>query len=217
MPDDIHNDVETRHGNSKVTRNDWLSAARDRLVTKGVEDVKILALSGELGVARSSFYWYFSDRADLLSALIAEWEARNTRCIVEKCGQPAEGICEAACNFFECFIDDALFDQRLDFAVREWSRRDPTVRERIDAADQQRLEAVIAMFTRHGFEPEDADARARILYFMQLGYHALDVREPMELRMLRVAAYLKGFTGEIASENVIEAFREKAFRLDKER
>ncbi|MEX0338650.1 MAG: TetR/AcrR family transcriptional regulator [Arenibacterium sp.] len=215
MPDDILKETEPRHGNSKVTRNDWLRAARDTLVTKGVGDVKILTLSGELGVARSSFYWYFSDRADLLAALLADWEARNTRCIVEKCGQVAGSIGEAACNFFECFIDDALFDQRLDFAVREWSRRDNKVREMIDAADQQRLEAVTLMFARHGFTPADADARARILYFMQLGYHALDVREGMETRMSRIEAYLKGFTGETATPDVIDAFKQKAFRVGK--
>ncbi|MEX0280159.1 MAG: TetR/AcrR family transcriptional regulator [Arenibacterium sp.] len=214
MPDDILKETETRHGNSKVTRNDWLRAARDRLVTKGVGDVKILTLSGELGVARSSFYWYFSDRADLLAALLAEWEARNTRCIVEKCGQPAVTVGEAVCNFFECFIDDTLFDQGLDFAVREWSRRDRHVRDLIEAADHQRLEAVTAMFGRYGFDAAEADARARILYFMQLGYHALDVREAMDIRMSRIEAYLKGFTGEEATVEVVAAFREKAFGLD---
>ena len=33
------------HGNSKVTRDDWLRVARDVLVNKGVAEVKILALS----------------------------------------------------------------------------------------------------------------------------------------------------------------------------
>ena len=50
---------KSRHGNSKVTRDEWLQAARDILVTKGASDVKVLTLSKRLGVARSSFYWYF--------------------------------------------------------------------------------------------------------------------------------------------------------------
>ena len=153
---------KARHGNSKVTRDDWLRAARNALVTKGVGDVKILPLSNELSVARSSFYWHFQDRADLLDALLAEWEHRNTRCIVDKCGQPAGSIGEAVCNFFECFIDPALFDQGLDFAVREWSRRDESLRAKIDAADAQRIHAVTDLFARHGFDPVEADARARI-------------------------------------------------------
>ena len=31
--------------------------------------------------------------------------------------------------------------------------------------------------------PEDALVRARVLYYMQIGYYALDIREPMEARL----------------------------------
>ena len=51
------------------------------------------------------------------------------------------------------------------------------------------------MFRRHGYPEYEADARARILYFMQLGYHALDQHEPMRIRLNRVKGYLLGFTG----------------------
>jgi hypothetical protein len=69
------------------------------------------------------------------------------------------------------------------------------VRARIDQADAQRLAAVTAMFARYAYTAEEADIRARILYFMQIGYHALDLREPRDTRIARTAAYLKGFTG----------------------
>ena len=99
------------------------------------------------------------------------------------------------CNFFRCFIDPDLFDRGLDFAVREWSRRDENVRSRIDEADQFRLEAIVTMFERFNYERYEAECRARILYFMQLGYHALDVNETMDVRMSRLQGYLEGFTG----------------------
>ncbi|MEM7319586.1 MAG: TetR/AcrR family transcriptional regulator [Pseudomonadota bacterium] len=125
-------------GNIKVTREDWLNLARDVLVREGVGELKILALSARLKVSRSSFYWYFRNRADLLSALLAEWEARNTQTIVAHCAMPARDINEAACNFFRCFVDGKLFDRGLDFAVREWARRDHSVNTLIEAADQSR-------------------------------------------------------------------------------
>ena len=209
-PDQVE---KTRHGNSKVTREDWLRAARDTLVTAGVGDVKILSLSTRLGVARSSFYWYFQDRADLLGALLQDWEARNTQCIVTRCALPADGIGQAVCNFFECFVDTRLFDPGLDFAVREWSRRDPQVRAKIDAADATRLAAITGLFLRHAYDPHEADARARILYFMQLGYHALDVSETLEVRMGRIEGYLKGFTGEAPTAKVLAEFRARVSDL----
>lgn len=197
---------ETQLAHTKATRADWLRAARDVLVSDGVGEVKILPLSTRLGVSRSSFYWYFKSRPDLLEALLAEWEAHNTATILAHCEKPAASIGEAVCNFFTCFVDPALFDQGLDFAVREWARRDVAVRARIDAADARRIASVTQMFARHGYSPYEADIRARILYFMQLGYHALDVREPMEARMARIEGYLLGFTGEPPDPALLERF-----------
>lgn len=199
-------DREPLSGHVKVTREDWLTMARDTLVHHGAGEVKILSLSERMGVSRSSFYWYFRNRDDLLSALLEEWEARNTTVIAKHCARPTGTIAEAVCNFFRCFLDPALFDQGLDFAVREWARRDETLRTRVDAADAVRIEAVTAMFARHGYSAADADARARILYFMQLGYHALDVREPIELRVSRIGPYLRGFTGVEPDKAVMAAF-----------
>lgn len=197
----------------KVTREDWLNAAKGVLISHGAADVKVLSLSQKLGVSRSSFYWYFKNRKDLLRALLADWEARNTRSIVAKCEQPSDNVTQAVCNFFRCFIDEGLFDQGLDFAVREWSRRDKAVRKLIDVADAARIKAATDMFKRFGFEEKDADARARILYFMQLGYHALEVREPMELRMSRLEPYLKGFIGRDPNPQAMAEFR--AFALSR--
>ncbi len=206
-------DKEPLVGHIKVTRNDWLNIARDALVNDGVAEVKILSLSQKLGVSRSSFYWYFEGRGDLLNALLDEWSARNTAQIVEHCAQPAQNISGALCNFFFCFINPALFDSGLDFAVREWSRRDTALRARVDAADDARLDAIRDMFLRHDYAPVDADARARILYFMQLGYHALEVRETMALRMSRLEPYLQGFTGRDPDPVAAAKLRQRAAAL----
>ena len=193
-------------GHVKVTREDWLLLARDTLVHHGVGEVKVLALATRVGVSRSSFYGYFKSRQHLLEALLADWELRNTQSILTYCAKPTETICAAVCNFFRCFVRADVFDQGLDFAVREWSRREADVRARIDEADSLRLAAVRQMFARHGYSAEDADVRARILYFMQLGYHALEVTEPMRERAARVRGYLQGFTGQPAQEAVIDRF-----------
>ncbi len=200
-------------GHVKVTREDWLNAARDVLVSEGAGEVKILALATRLGVSRSSFYWYFGSRAELLAALLDDWEARNTAPILHHCALPAETITGALCNFFRCFVDDSIFDAHLDFAVREWSRRDASVRSRIDAADAARLKAVTAMFATHGYDPVEADCRARILYFMQIGYHALELREDMAVRMDRLPGFLEHFTGRKPLAAEIAAF--SAFAMER--
>ena len=208
----LHRDDPDREpllGHVKVTREDWLAMARDTLVNEGVEKVKILTLADRMDVSRSSFYWYFKNRDDLLNALLDEWEMRNTARIVEHCRLPSVSITQALCNFFLCFIDPDKFDTGLDFAIREWARRNETLRKRVDIADAARIEAATEMYLNHGYNARDADARARILYFMQLGYHALDVRETIDVRMSRVGPYLEGFTGRPAEPEHLQAFIEQ--------
>lgn len=199
-------DKEPLVGHVKVTPEDWLNVARDVLVSEGVAEVKVIALGERLGVSRSSFYWYFKSRKHLLEKLLDDWEARNTKSLIAKCKLPTQSISEATCNFFRCFFDPELFDRGLDFAVREWSRRDGAVRQRIDLADKSRLAAVADIFKRHGFSPYDADIRARIIYFMQIGYHAMEIHEPMPERLNRLEGYLRGFTGEEPDPDAMAEF-----------
>ena len=48
----------------------WLEAAYEALVESGVEAVKIQPLAKKLKLSRTSFYWFFEDREQLLAALI---------------------------------------------------------------------------------------------------------------------------------------------------
>jgi AcrR family transcriptional regulator len=189
-------DATPKGGNTKVTRDDWLKLAGEVLIERGVSQVKVLALASQLGVSRSSFYWYFRSRKDLLDQLLEGWEGQNTRAVLDHAARPAGNICRAVMHLFECFIDPDQFDPRLDFAVREWARRSPQVRARLDTADQARTNAIHDMFLRHGFDPAAAFTRARIIYFMQIGYYALIENEPFETRFSLLQPYLVAFTGE---------------------
>ena len=74
----LHRDdpaAEPLSGNVKVTKVDWVAMALDVLVSDGVERVKVLALAEQMGVSRSSFYWYFKSRQDLLDTLLLHWRA----------------------------------------------------------------------------------------------------------------------------------------------
>ena len=51
-----------------------MRAARLALLHRGADGVRVEVLAHELGVTKGSFYWHFRDRADLLEALLVEWE-----------------------------------------------------------------------------------------------------------------------------------------------
>jgi AcrR family transcriptional regulator len=166
--------------------------------------VKVMVLSAKLGTARSSFYWYFENREDLLETLLAHWRQTNTRAIVDSSGQPAQTITQAVVNVFASWVGQGQFNTRLDFAVRDWARRSEAVRHMLDASDAERLQALTDMFARFNIGAGEAEVRARILYYTQIGYEALDPREDWDTRVSRARDYLFCMTGQSPSEGDIE-------------
>ena len=190
----------------RTTRDDWLRAALSVLIQEGVDSVKVLTLADHLDCARSSFYWFFKDRAAILDALLDNWEQTNTAALVEGCDAYAETVAEALLNLISVFLDETRFEPRLDMAVRGWAQQSPAVAERVAQADAARLGAIRALFARFGFAPDEADVRARTVYLVQIGYIALQIREALEDRMARIPAYVKTYCGQSPTEAELARF-----------
>jgi AcrR family transcriptional regulator len=189
---------------SKVSRAEWIEAALATLRSEGIDQVRVLTLAQRLEVKRSSFYWYFQSRQDLLNELIGAWSARNTSSIVERASRPAATITAAVLGIFECWTDDRFFDPKLDFAVRAWASRDVSIEAVVVSADQTRLDAIDAMYARHGFD--DSMVRARVLYYTQVGYYALGIDEPINVRLGLAPSYLRALTGQDATTSELADF-----------
>jgi AcrR family transcriptional regulator len=184
----------------------WLEVAYDALLEGGVDAVKILPLAKKLKLSRTSFYWFFKDREELLSALIARWRDKNTGNLVRRAEAYAESIAEATLNVFDCWLDTALFDAKFEFAIRSWALQSEEILGEVQAADNARLEALGRMFERFGHEPVAADVRARTLYLVQIGYISMQTEEELELRLKRIPEYVAIFTGTMPEQREIDRF-----------
>ena len=184
----------------------WLDAAYQLLVEGGVEAVKVMPLAERLGLSRTSFYWHFPDREALLAGLVDRWKAKNTGNLVARCEAHAATITEAMLNLFDCWYDDALFDSRLEFAMRTWSLTDPSVAAAMNEADAVRVAAITALFRRFGYSEAEADTRARTLYLTQVGYIAVRSEESLEVRLGRNPAYVLTFCGVAPTAAEVAAF-----------
>ena len=180
---------------TKVTREDWINTALNTLVDEGIEQVKIMPLSKKLKVSRASFYWYFSDKETLHNELIHYWSIMNTQVIIKQASKPAPSIIEAVANIFSCWMDEHSFSPKLDAAIRAWAHRDKCINELVDKEDEERLTAIKIMFLNHGYTDKEAFIRARVLYFMQIGYYALKIQESFETRLSYFEPYVFSFTG----------------------
>lgn len=185
----------------------WLDAAYQVLIESGVGQVKVMTLAERLGLSRTSFYWHFADREALLAGLIARWKGRNTGNLVARCEAPAASTTEAILNVFDCWIDPALFDSALEFAMRTWALTDPALAATLAAEDAVRIAALASLFRRFGYDQDEADIRAHTVYLTQVGYIAMRATESVERRIARIPAYALTFTGRAPTEAEVAAFR----------
>jgi AcrR family transcriptional regulator len=193
---------------NQLKRFDWLLAALELFVAEGIDAVRITRLADELGVTRGSFYWHFSNRDDLIESLVAYWRDKNTSVIVEAVNS-ATSLSDGIFNFFDTCVDHNQFDPRLDLAIREWARRSQDIREQIDLADSTRVKAITNLFSRYAYPMPEAFIRARVIYFAQIGFYALDVKESLSTRLSYTEAYYECFTGKTLSPVLADSFRKR--------
>jgi len=184
----------------------WLEAAYQALLDSGVEAVKIQPLAKKLKLSRTSFYWFFADREQLLAALIARWRDGNTGNLVRQSEAYAESIAEAMLNVFDCWLDTNLFDSQFEFAIRSWAIQSPDILGEVNAADKTRIDALAAMFVRFGFEQVSADVRARTMYLTQIGYISMQTAEDVATRLKRIPEYVEIFTGKAPKQRELDRF-----------
>lgn len=196
----------TLHIKPKDSEAAWFEAAYDMLTENGVDAVKVMPLAKRLGLSRTGFYWHFKDREALLDAMVQRWEDKNTGNLVARTEAYAETIAEAMFNLFDCWLDEELFDAKLDLAIRNWARNDTTLQARLDQADRRRSAAIEAMFERFGFSAAQAKARAMTIIYTQIGYISMRIDEDRETRIRRMPDYVEVYTGKPAQDSDIKRF-----------
>ena len=190
---------------------DWINAALKLLISRGAEAVRITLLAESLGVSRGSFYWHFKDRDALLDALLDHWRNKNTAAVVSAMNDE-QMLADGILNLFAVWIHFELFDPKLDSAMRDWGRQSRKVRRAVEAADEERVAAIAALFERNGFSKKLALVRARVLYFTQVGYYSMSIEETLVERMGNLEAYYEAFTGRKLNPAMAKEFRDRHLR-----
>ncbi len=171
-----------------------------------MDAVRVMPLAKRLNLSRTSFYWFYEDREQLLAALLARWRDKNTGGMVSQCESYAESISEAILNVFECWVNPELFDSQFEFAVRSWALQSDEVTAEIALADEARMNALAAMFRRFGYDAEGADVRARTIYLTQIGYISMKTNEDIVVRFRRIPQYVSVFTGKVPKRRELDRF-----------
>jgi len=180
---------------SPLGREIWLDTARKALIEEGTAGIEINKLAKRLGSSRGGFYWFFRNRAQLLDELVGYW-ARTSTVLFERVLDSHHGDGEnqylAMTNLW---VDEKEYDPKWDSAIRDWARTSTTVREVVEVVDQKRIGVLEQIFENMGYEGREANIRARVMYYHQVGYYAMGVRESQRARRALIPYYKKVLTG----------------------
>lgn len=156
---------------TRTPRSSWIDEGLRALAAGGPDAVRIEALAKSLGVSKGGFYGHFQDRQALLDDLVDTWERRTTDDVLERVeregGDARTKIRRAGELTFSA--GDGLRD--IDLAVRDWSRREPTVAERLRRVDNRRMDYLRSLFGTFCHDPDDIEGRCMLAFSLLIGNH----------------------------------------------
>jgi AcrR family transcriptional regulator len=143
-----------------VSKAEWLARALDVLEGEGVDGVRVERLARDLGVAKSGFYWHFTDREDLLKEMLRYWSDEFTESVLVS-PKTCEGSAgDRLFNVMEMVEEQEM--ARYDLAVRAWAERDRFARKALRRVYQRRLGFVTQIFQDLGFRGQELEMRAKL-------------------------------------------------------
>jgi AcrR family transcriptional regulator len=158
--------------NVRTPRSAWLHAALQALAAGGPDAVRVEALAASLGVSKGGFYWHFTDRQALLQEMLDTWEKAVVEDVIARVeSQPADPRAKLQHLFELASSTDVLAADLLavELALRDWSRRDSDVAERLRRVDNRRMGYMRSLFGQFCVDENDVEARCMLVFSLFIG------------------------------------------------
>ena len=174
---------------TRTPRSGWIDAGLRALAAGGPDAVRIESLARALGVSKGGFYWHFDDRQALLEELLDTWERVSIDEVIERV-ESGGGDARARLRRLFALASSSEGVLAIDLAVRDWSRRDPAVAERLRRADNRRMEYMRSLFAAFCPDEDDVEVRCMLAFSLWIGNHfvAADHGQRSRADVLRLAS-----------------------------
>jgi AcrR family transcriptional regulator len=154
---------------TRTPRSTWIEEGLRALAAGGPDAVRIEPLAQALGVTRGGFYWHFDDRRALLEEMLDTWERASTDEVVERVERKGGDARTKLRRAGALTFSDWLLP--IDLAVRDWSRREPAVAERLRRVDNRRMDYLRSLFGAFCPDQDEVEARSMLAFSLLIGNH----------------------------------------------
>lgn len=165
---------------ARTPRLAWIDEGLTVLAAGGPDAVRIEPLARSLGVTRGGFYWHFRDRDALLEEMLDVWERRSIEEVLDRVESEGGDARTKARRAGALTLSPELLP--IDLAVRNWSRRDPAVAERLRRVDNGRMDYLRAQFSSFCSDEDDIEARCLLAFSLVIGNHFITADHGLRTR-----------------------------------
>ena len=156
----------------RTPREAWVGAALQALAKGGPDAVRVEALAAGLGVSKGGFYWHYKDRQALLDEMLDSWEKAVVEDVIASLeSQPVD----PRAKLQQLFELAPSVDFAVELALRDWSRRDSNVAERLRRIDTRRMEYLRLLFGQFCADEDDVEARSMLAFSLFIGSYFISV------------------------------------------
>lgn len=155
----------------QLSRDAWLDAAGAAIAEGGFDDVRVLTLAKQLGVTRGSFYWHFSDHAELIVSFLDRWRDRRLAELdyLRLSGDDSETELH---RILQLALNEPAWNtrqMRVELAVRDFARRDLYAAKIVADVDRGRIDHCTSVLEKIMNDKEKARDLALLVYVATIG------------------------------------------------
>jgi AcrR family transcriptional regulator len=154
---------------TRTPRSKWIEAGLQALAAGGPDAVRVEALAQALGVTKGGFYGFFTDRNALLEEMLDTWERKALDETIERAQRKPGDVRTTLRRAGALTFSAELLP--VDLAVRDWSRHDTAVAERLRRVDNGRMAYLRQQFGQICRDEDEIEARSMLAFTLMIGHH----------------------------------------------
>jgi AcrR family transcriptional regulator len=180
---------------TRTPRSGWIDEGLRALAAGGPDAVRVEPIAKALGVTKGGFYWHFENRRALLEEMLDAWERVSVDEVIERV-ESEGGDARTRLRRLSALASSGTELLEIDLAVRDWSRRERAVADRLRRVDNRRMEYMRTLYGALYPDEEDVEARCMLALSLWIGNHFVAAdhgprsrSDVMKLAMRRLETY----------------------------